>query len=154
MIVPNESKLQETYELFSEAIPDKKVFAYKFSGNFRGLKLKFFAAEAAESILILTTHALLRYWTQFPALQNLIIMRLPFEASGKPSLLGISQREIFLNHVLPRGVHILYRMLSQFHSSGGVKQKIYILDSRLLTDYERAFLNYLEEFPDYEISTV
>ena len=152
-VLPNESMLGEYFtELVKNPKPGLQIIAHKYSGNVSALRTK--AAKSEKFLFLATTNALSRFWPRLPSAKNLLIFRLPFEPShAKPSMLGLEPREAFPNHVLPRAVQLLHRMICKFLSSAGEEPEIYLLDPRILTDYDREFLNYLEEFPDFSIST-
>ncbi|MDZ4243759.1 MAG: exonuclease domain-containing protein [Candidatus Doudnabacteria bacterium] len=159
IITPNETKLSEIFETFSKSVePDRLVLAYKYSGSLSVLKARLAAAsrnEKTDLILILTTSAFFRFFSYLPKALNLVILRLPFEAPGtKPAILSAGSYENFSDHILPRAVHQLHLMLSRFASAPGTPKTVYILDPRILTDYNQEFIKYLQEFPDFEISTV
>lgn len=153
LIVPNESKLGEYHDLFfSVASPGQVALVYKFGGNLSVLKKRF--AASPQAILILTTNIFRRSFFDLPPTDNLIITRLPFEAPGsKSSLLVAGTTNQFTEHALPRAVLILHSILSRFLSSGSPAPRVYLLDQRIASDYDRSFLKYLQEFPEFEIST-
>lgn len=189
IILPNESKLTEYYELFTKdsprpifqekkPAPDKQVLpnlgsqlfetrekmergkkldeydllAFRFSGNLQLLMTKM-EKMSASGTLLLTLNIFLKYFHTLPPFEHLIILRLPFEApSARPDLISAQNR--FLDHVLPRSVTILHLILSRFTASEGTQKEVYILDSRILTDYDQAFLKYLESLPNLRLSTI
>ena len=161
VILPNETKLSETYQALSkisgsprlrESEAGRPALAYKFSGSVGQIKVKLAREENKNFILLLTLNSL-RYWRALPTAANLVIQRLPFEAQGsKPSLLGHEQQQAFVSHVLPRSVEILHSLLCRFLAASNAP-KIFILDPRILTDYDQSFMRYLEEFPEFLIST-
>ena len=151
VILPNETKLSETYQALSK-ISGRPALAYKFSGSVGQIKVKLAREENKNFILLLTLNSL-RYWRALPTAANLVIQRLPFEAQGsKPSLLGHEQQQAFVSHVLPRSVEMLHSLLCRFLAASNAP-KIFILDPRILTDYDQSFMRYLEEFPEFLIST-
>lgn len=154
VIVPNESKLSEFIEIFTSHENQKRVFlAYKFSGNLTLLRSKL-KNMGPEGILLLTLNAFLKNFQNLPRLASLVLARLPFEApTTRPDLLAGAQNR-FADHALPRSVTILHTILSRFAAAASDNAKIYLLDSRILTDYDQTFLKYLQELPNAKISTV
>ncbi|TSA46580.1 hypothetical protein D4R52_00220 [bacterium] len=153
-VLPNETKLAESYEkMFRANDAGKDVLAYKFSGGLGALRKKLsVTAKKKSRVLLLTNHAFLKYFSAVPAMENLVLVRLPFDPSGgKASLMGLERQSSFMGHVLPRAIHSLYTMLGRFLKANATGQRIFILDSRVLTDYDQAFLRFLEEYPDFEI---
>lgn len=150
-VLPNENLLETFYqELHSRG---SQVLAYKFSGNAVQIRSKLKRA-GDHAMLLLTTNALGRYWRTLPVMENLVIVRLPFEALGtKPAILGLPRDSGFREYILPRAILQLHSILVKFVSEGVGQQQIFILDPRILTEYDRAFMNYLEEFPEFVIST-
>ncbi len=148
----NERELQNFFESAKIQPGAKEVIAYKFSGSLSAVRLRLASAEAArrEFILGLTTYAYQRYFVVLPPAQNLFLQRLPFEAPGQRPELGATS---FPETVLPRAMHLLHRMICRFTATALPGGKIFIADRRILTDYDRAFLRYFEEFPDFQIST-
>ena len=105
-------------------------------------------------ILLLTLHALVKHWKILPELQNLVIFKLPFEARGsKPPLLGLDDHSAFVDAVLPRAINQIHRTLVSFLAAPGAGKQVFILDPRILTDYDQSFMKYFQEFPDFLIST-
>ena len=153
VVAPNESSLTELHEQLQESsVNQKPVLAYRISGSVGILQKRFRAVP--DAVLLLTTHALLRYFPQLPPARGLVVFRLPFEAPGvRPGRSAQSGDNHFMSKVVPRAVNILHVILSRFAAAAEQEQEIYLLDPRILTDYGQAFLQYLQEFPDLEIST-
>ena len=153
VVAPNEGSLTELYEqLQDSSLNQKPVLAYRISGSVGILQKRFRAAP--DAVLLLTTHALLRYFPQLPPARGLVVFRLPFEAPGvRPGRKGQPGDNHFMSKVIPRAVNVLHIILSRFAATSERGQEIYLLDPRIFTDYDQAFLLYLREFPDLEIST-
>ena len=101
LVAPSEAKLTEYFELFSkEPKRDREILAAKYSGSFGLLREKIKNAQN-DLILLLTTNIFLHFFSNLPMLDNLIILRLPFEAPGKrPELTGGQTN--FFDHVFHR----------------------------------------------------
>ncbi|OGE76108.1 MAG: hypothetical protein A3C85_02395 [Candidatus Doudnabacteria bacterium RIFCSPHIGHO2_02_FULL_48_21] len=157
LLVPNENQLAEAYRLVSRdpAFAETEILTYKFSGSVAALKKKLRSQSAKKLILILTLHALVKQWKNLPPLDTLVIFRLPFEARGsKSSLLGLDPRGGFIEAILPRAIAQLHRLVSSFLASPGERKNIFILDPRIISDYDQSFMKYFEEFPEFLISTI
>jgi len=156
LLVPNEGKLAEIYEMLSKNSDENlAVMAYKFSGSVAALKRKLKNFSGERLLLVLTLNAFVKHWENLPELHNLVIFRLPFEARGsKPTLLGLDDRSSFVDAILPRAISTLHRIMSAFLSAPGAKKEVFILDQRIINDYDQSFMKYFEEFPDFLISTV
>lgn len=154
LLIPSEAKLAEIYELLQEkktAVTQHLV--YKFGGNLQALKKKYRGSENVS--MVLTTNIFLREFLSLPPTDNLILVRLPFEAPGtRIAMQKATGQDEFADRILPRAVHLLHLIISRFVTSGSSRQTIYLLDSRIVTDYEQAFLKYLETLPNFEISTI
>lgn len=151
-VLPNETTLKEYFTALVKNKTSQEVLAYKYSGNISMLRAK---ATKPIFLLLLTTNALLRYWPNLPELDNLVVFRVPFEASGsRPSLFGIDPRDSFPSHVLPRAVNLLHRMVARFLAANSGRRAIFILDPRVLNDYDQTFLNYFAEFPDFQTQAI
>jgi len=82
------------------------------------------------------------------------MLRLPFEAPGaRPGQSLTTGGNNFLLRVVPRAVNVLHVILSRFAAAKQDDQEAYLLDPRIFTDYDQAFLKYLQELPGVEIST-
>lgn len=155
VILPNESKLLEYFEFFTKTEKLKKeILSYRYSGNLPLLRAKIEKLKK-DAILLLTLNVFLKSFQTLAAFQNLVMIRLPFEAPGlRPDLLINPQKNQFLDHVLPRSIGLLHLVLTRFAANPEKKKTIYLLDSRIFTDYDQFFLQYLRELPNLEISTV
>ena len=154
LLLPNEAKLAEAYRYLAGNKGKTEVLAYKFSGSVAALKKKLKNFRGEDLILLLTLHAFVKHWKSLPELDNLVILKLPFEARGsKPPLLGLDDRLAFVDAVLPRAISGLHRIISVFLAAPGSKKEINILDPRIISDYDQSFMKYLEEFNDFSIST-
>lgn len=150
IVLPNESMLEEYFtKLVKKSIVP--ALAYKFSGSISSLNSKL---ASGDCVFLITTHGL-RSFRVMPGFDRLVIFRLPFEPSQvKPSLLGIDRKLSFIDHVLPRSVHLLHQMITRFLSNAGENPEVFVLDPRVMTEYDRAFVNYFEEYPDFVISDI
>lgn len=148
-ILPNESKLVEFFERFShDKSPNaKEVLASRFSGNLPLLRSKI-ARMKNQAVLLLTLNVFLRHFHALPRFENLALLRLPFEAPGARPDLATAEGSSFLNHILPRSVALLHTILTRFARSEVLDQQIFLLDGRILTDYNQTFLKYLEALPN------
>ncbi len=155
LLVPNEHTLAKNFQdLRTTPAMDAEILAYKFSGNVGVLKKKLRNFQDHKLLWLLTVHAFTKHWPILPAVNNLVVFKLPFEArDSKPALLDLPESRAFLDHVLPRAIASLHRIVTTFLRAPGENKKIFILDPRILTDYDQSFLRYLEEFPDFRIST-
>ena len=152
LLLPNELTLTKIYQSLHGS--GTQLLAYKYSGNVPTLKNKLKNFSGDQLLFLLTTHALAKHWRVLPALDNLVVFKLPFEARGsKPALLGLGEQGSFVDTILPRAISSLHRIITGFLAAPGEQKHIFILDPRLLTDYDRSFLNYFEEFPEFTIST-
>lgn len=150
VVVPNESHLAELYELLrSGQVGQREILSYKFTGNLHAVKNRF--RQARDAVLLVTTNVFLRSFLISPPADNLVVTRLPFEAPGrKPEARFGSPRNSFAEQVLPRAVHLLHVMLTRFLAAAPSAPVVYLLDQRILTDYDQAFLKYLQEFPSFD----
>ena len=146
VVLPNETKLAEYYEQLkkSETL-EKPIFAYRLSGKWHQMSGRL--ETEPRWLFLLTTNALMRFFPTLPRAEHLVVLRLPFEAPGK--VLGS-----FMDQVLPRAVHLLHKLLTKFCATQGEDKQVWLLDERILTDYDQAFYKYLQEFSDYQISTI
>lgn len=152
IVVPNESQLVQMHELLHGSQPNTLISTYKLSGNLQAVKNRF--RQAKRAVLLVTTNAFMRSLLSVPPAKNLVVVRLPFEAPGRtPSPSGQSFANTFVTEILPRAVHLLHTMLTRFLGAAQPEAQVYLLDPRVLTEYDRAFLKYLEEFPNFDIST-
>lgn len=152
VVVPNENLLGQYFTaLVKQPKSGPEILAYKYSGSHNALRAK---TARSTYTLLLTTNALMKYWHSLPEINNLVVLRLPFEPkASKVSLLGLSAREEFPDHVLPRAIQVLHQILTRFLSGGGKNQKIFLLDDRISRGYDGAFMEYLGEYPNFSIST-
>ncbi len=153
-LVPNETQLLTTHELLQPRNPGElDVLTYKFSGSLPVIKKKYLEKEKV--LLLLTTNIFLRQFLTLPMTKNLLLARLPFEAPGtRPVVSQAMSASVFAGEVLPRAVYLLHRILSRFVTAASENATIYLLDPRILNDYDQRFLKYLEELPNFEISTI
>jgi DNA polymerase III epsilon subunit-like protein len=145
VILPSEAKLKEIYKsILAEKVFVQSVLAYKYSGNLHVVERKFHERENA--LLLLTSRAFLRYLFKLPLVQNLVIWKLPFEAPGnRPAVLMKKDANSFMTEVLPRAVCLLHTILIRFFKASTSKPQVFILDPRVLTDYDQEFYKYLAE---------
>jgi hypothetical protein len=68
--------------------------------------------------------------------------------------LGVGRVDLFMGAVLPRAILFLHRILEKFLAAASENPRVFILDHRIWTEYDQAFRKYLEEFADFEISTM
>ena len=154
VIVPNEGKLQDFFEIFTRRErPKKSLLSHRFSGNLTLLRSKLETMDK-QGILLLTLNVFLKHFQTLPAGANLVLTRLPFEAPGTRSDLQALPQNYFLDHALPKAVTVLHTILSRFTAAAPDTARVYLLDNRILTDYDQAFLKYLESLPNSKISTV
>lgn len=135
LVLSNETKLKDYLE--------------NFTGSERLDKRQSLRAKDRKSkiLFLQTTNALLRFLGKLPELENLVILRLPFEAPGaRPALLQIESSTSFNEHTTPRAIHVLHIILSRFFAAAGENKQVYILDERVLHDYDQVFERYLEDF--------
>ncbi len=155
VILPSQAKLVEIHELLEKNLgADKKLLTPRSLRNMDKFKNKLLGNQ--NFIFLLSTNNALRNFKKFPEAQNLIIWKIPFEAPGFKAVLHQNFGEGgFVDYFLPRAVHMLHTLLTRFLAGGGHEtKKIYLLDSRVLSGYDQAFRKYLEEFPDFELSTI
>lgn len=152
IVVPNESILLQMHELLHGSQRNTLISTYKLSGNLHAIKNRF--RQAKHAVLLVTTNVFMRSLLSVPPAKNLVVVRLPFEAPGRtPSPSGQSFANTFVTEILPRAVHLLHTMLTRFLGAADPGAQVYLLDPRVLTEYNKAFLKYLEEFPNFDIST-
>ena len=153
VVVPNEGMLLELHGELKQALENKRtVIAYRLSGSTGALRRRF--QETTDAVLLITTHGLLRHFQTLPPARTLVMLRLPFEAPGaRPGQSLTTGGNNFLLRVVPRAVNVLHVILSRFAAAKQDDQEAYLLDPRIFTDYDQAFLKYLQELPGVEIST-
>ncbi|MDP3740898.1 MAG: exonuclease domain-containing protein [bacterium] len=154
VVVPNESKLTEFFEIFTSRENQKKeILAHRFSGNLTLLRSKL-KKISDDGVLLLTLNVFLKNFQRLPSFANLILVRLPFEAPNIRPDLQAEGKNQFIHHVLPRSVTILHTIMSRFAAAASEVGRVYLLDNRILTEYDQTFLRYFEELPNTRISTV
>ena len=120
LVLPNENQLTRYFEILSESLDfPKRIIAYKLSGSTAKVKnlLTKVADEIKPYIFLVTNNGILKYFYSFPKAQNLLIMRLPFEAPN--ANMRLAARNDFVEQVLPRALHLLHIMLSRFAQAPG-----------------------------------
>ncbi|MBI4050561.1 MAG: hypothetical protein HY396_01135 [Candidatus Doudnabacteria bacterium] len=135
VILPSKAKLSEVSDILRRnPSPNNRIITSRRLKN-----------VDSDFTLLLSTNETLRHFKHYPEARNLVIWRLPFEAPGV--------KTSFIDYVLPRTVHIFHTLLARFLAGSVESKSIYILDPRVLTEYDQVFIKYLQEVPDFVLST-